>query len=390
MDVAQFLALAGAVLLVAIVVDHAQLALAIVRPPVSRPSLSRYPSVSVIRPIRGLDVGAEGNLRAALASDYPGEVETLFVLDDESDPARPLIEALVRENSAAGVRCQLLYAGPPPAGRTGKLNAMIVGAARAHGELLAFGDSDTRPAPHLLRKLIERLLATPEAGDTFAPVVVAGRARTAGDVGYALLVNGWYGPQVARAARGTGALPFIMGQLMVFRREALARAGGLECADGQLVDDMYLGACIRRAGYTNVMIGHPLAVETGGMPLSAFVRLFRRWLLFSRNGLPGMFTGRSWLRGFALGASLVVMIAALAVHPVAAIPAALALLAALLSPLALHRRFGGAKVAWRHLWMVIALPLGGPLLILWSLIQRRVEWRGRDYPLDLHARLRPT
>jgi ceramide glucosyltransferase len=390
MSLPAVLALFGLVLLVAIAVAHLRLKEAIARPPAGPPSLARYPSLSVVRPIRGLDVGARGNLRAALKSDYPGEVETLFVLDDPADPSRPLVEEMVRAENRAGGRCQLLYAGAPPPGRTGKLNAMIVGAARAQGELLAFGDSDTRPAPELLRLLVEALLADPRIGDTFAPVVVNAKAETAGDVGYALLVNGWYGPSVARAAMPRGELPFIMGQLMVFRREALAAAGGLECADGQLVDDMYLGACVQRAGYRNVMIPHPLAVTTGGMALGAFLKLFRRWLLFSQSGLPGGFTGRNWLRGIALGAALVVLIAALRIDPRVALPAAIALALALYSPVALHRRFGGAPIPLHLLWVPIALPLGGPLLVLWSLARRRVDWRGRDYALDLHARLRPT
>src|SRR6185437_2764792 len=100
------------------------------------------------------------------------------------------------------------------------------------------------------------------------------------------------------------------------------------------VDDMYLGACVQRAGFRNVMIPHPLAVTTGGMSLGAFVKLFRRWLLFSQSGLPGGFTGRSWLRGLALGAALVVFLAALRIDPLVALPAAIAFAIAVFSPVA--------------------------------------------------------
>jgi hypothetical protein len=46
-----------------------------------------HPSVTVIRPVRGKDVGAAENFKAALDTGYPGEVETIFVFDDENDPA---------------------------------------------------------------------------------------------------------------------------------------------------------------------------------------------------------------------------------------------------------------------------------------------------------------
>src|SRR3954468_8294313 len=55
----------------------------------------RYPSVTVIRPIRGLDVGAEENVRALLALDYPGELELMFILDGEDDPAWPKVQEWV-------------------------------------------------------------------------------------------------------------------------------------------------------------------------------------------------------------------------------------------------------------------------------------------------------
>ena len=48
--------------------------------------LSQLPSVSVIRPVRGADVGAAENCAAALDNGYPGEIETLFVFDDADDP----------------------------------------------------------------------------------------------------------------------------------------------------------------------------------------------------------------------------------------------------------------------------------------------------------------
>jgi cellulose synthase/poly-beta-1,6-N-acetylglucosamine synthase-like glycosyltransferase len=46
-----------------------------------------YPSVTIVRPIRSLDVGAEENLRSVLAQDYPGPMEILMVFDDRDDPA---------------------------------------------------------------------------------------------------------------------------------------------------------------------------------------------------------------------------------------------------------------------------------------------------------------
>ncbi|HEY2747784.1 MAG TPA: glycosyltransferase, partial [Polyangia bacterium] len=203
----------------------------------------RYPSVTVIRPVRGKDVGAADNFRAALDTGYPGDVETLFIFDDDKDPGLPIAKEIVAEHRASGRRgtAAVVVAGAPPAGRTGKLNAMVVGQRAARGELIAFGDSDTRPDHEVLRGIVDTLLASPENGSAFAPVLVYDAPQAAGDVLYQVMQNALYSPLAAWASGEKRELPFIMGQLMVFRREALQAIGGVESVQGQLVDDMAIG-----------------------------------------------------------------------------------------------------------------------------------------------------
>src|SRR5512141_749391 len=179
-----FLVVGVVALLVAMVVwDHRRLSRAIDARVSLLPTPRRYPSISVIRPVRGLDPEAERNLAAALENVYPGPIETIFVFDDRAEPALPLARKAIEAHEAASRhgRARIVISGPPPADRTGKLNAMIAGLAQARGELVAFGDSDTRPDPLVLRQIVDKLLACPDAGAAFAPVVVAASPRTAGD-----------------------------------------------------------------------------------------------------------------------------------------------------------------------------------------------------------------
>ena len=55
--------------------------------------------------------------------------------------------------------------------------------------------------------------------------------------------------------------------------------------------------------------------------------------------------------------------------------------------LLINRRFGGAPVPLRYLWAVFALPVVAPAQLAYGLVDKRVEWRGRAYDLDAHARL---
>jgi ceramide glucosyltransferase len=384
-----FISAVGALVLLAVVQTHRRLMRGLSRSLPARTKPQSYPSVTIVRPIRGLDVGARENLQALLETAYPGELEILCVLDSESDPAYPLVRDAILERKKVGTsRVEVLIAGTPPPGRTGKLNAMLLGTERASGDLVAFNDSDTRPRPELLRGLVDTLLSNPRAGAVFAPIVAVADRPRAGDVGYSLLVNAWYSPAVALAAGPQGELPFIMGQFMVFRREALDAIGGIRCAEGQLVDDMYIGKCVAKAGWLNLMIAEPLPIAIGGMGMIQFLRTFRRWVLFSQGGLPRSFTRVNWARGIFAWAAYLALAAAFALgHPAAAILPAGAVVAFAASQLRLQQRLGGPSVPVQYLWIAPVLPIAGALVALSTRIWRSVDWRGRSYSLERGARL---
>lgn len=349
------------------------------------------PSITVVRPVRGLDVDAAQNLAAALDNEYPGEVETIFVFDDVLDPGFATVRKAIAEHVAAGRRgtAMIMVVGQPPPTMTGKLHAMVAGLARAKGELIAFGDSDTRPHPHSLRLAVETLLTTDRAGSVFVPVVATEIPQTAGDVGVALMLNGLYGPAVARTVSKTGEMPFIMGQLMVFRRETLKALRDLQTVSGELVDDMRMGMDVVAAGYRNVVTADTLPIVVRGLGLAEFIRMFRRWLIFSRSGLPTWsFKAPVWLRGVEFWLGFLMTALALSYGQyAAAILAAATVVAVSASMVRLHRILGGAAIGWRHAWVPAAILMAGPLLLVSAIVKPEVTWRGRTYQLDARSKL---
>jgi ceramide glucosyltransferase len=349
------------------------------------------PSITVIRPVRGLDVDADKNVAAALDNDYPGEVETIFVFDDELDPAFGAVRRGIAAHLAAGRRgtAMIMVAGPPPPTMTGKLHAMIAGLGEATGNLVAFGDSDTRPHPNSLRKLVEKLLTTERAGSAFVPVVATEPPQTAGDVGVALMLNGLYGPAVAGTVRKSGDMPFIMGQLMVFRRETLRALHDLQSVRGELVDDMRIGMHVVAAGYRNVVSEDTLPVVMRGLGFLQFARMFRRWLIFSRSGLPSWsFKLPVWLRGAEFWLGLLIATLALFSRQYAvAMVGAATVVAVSVSLVRLHRALGGAAISWRYAWVPAMVLLLGPVILLSAILKPEVAWRGRTYHLDGRSRL---
>lgn len=385
-----FIAIAGALLLASALWDHYRLARAIRRRSVPSPLLVNYPSLTMIRPVRGLDVEAATNAAAALDTGYPGEVETLFVLDDESDPALPVLRKVIAAHTGAGGgSARLIFAGPPPAGRTGKLNAMIAGLAQARGELVGFGDSDTRPDRLVLRRVVEKLMTTPNAGAAFAPVIMREPPHSAGDAGVAVMMNGIYGPAVTWTARHFGDVPFIMGQLMVFRRQALADLGDLAQLSGELVDDMAIGIRLSALGWRNVTSAHPLPIVVRGLGHRDFAFMLRRWLIFSRSGLPARsFKLSLWIRGARFWVGGILTLAALVTgHAGVALLPVASVLTVGLSVGRLHRTLGGAPLHLRYGWMPFLLFAIAPFALFTALLRPQVNWRGRTYQLDLRSRL---
>jgi ceramide glucosyltransferase len=386
------LALIGLLLVAEVVYRHRRLARAI--GPVAEPKpLGGHPSLSVIRPVKGLDAGLEDNLRSAFDVAWPAPLEILFVFDDDREPALPAVRrAIARDREAQGhTRAEILFCGAPPPGRTGKLHAMIAAAERARGEILAFVDSDVRTDPEVMDDLVATLLSADDVGSSFAPIVVSEPPRTLGDAVYALLLNALYTPDATRVARrNRGELPFILGQCMAMRRDAIDAIGGLEAAQGQIVDDLYIGQLMRAAGLKNRMGTRPVRIVQFGLSPGEALRTYTRWITFSRRGLPdwrfkapiALRVGEFWLgvvgAGLAAGAGWPLVAGAFAAVA-AAVTASLA---------RLQTHVTGRALAWRHKLAPAALCALAPVVVARIyLLQRQMGWRGRTYALDPRARL---
>lgn len=350
--------------------------------------LPRYPSLTVVRPIKGVDAGARENLRVALDNGYPGWVETLFVLDDEREEVLPLVEEAIEAHRGRG-EARILFCGEPPPGRTGKLHAMMAGVAEAEGELIAFADSDIRPGPEALAALVETLISSGRAGSAFAPVVVASPPRTVGDAAYALTLNGIYGAAVATAVLlARGELPFVMGQLMVVDRDALRAIGGLESVEGQLVDDMYIGARLKEVGYRNVVSPAPVPIIQEGLSGVEFLGIYRRWIAFSLSGIDRSFTLASFRHCVLFWVAMALGALAFALGSFVTLALlGLALLGTSWSVKRGHDALGGAPLGWRYAWVSFGLMVLTPLLYPTIFARRVVPWRGRSYAIDASGRL---
>jgi ceramide glucosyltransferase len=378
-------------IMVAVFVEHEKILRVVRRRPLP-PALDHYPSVTVIRPIRGLDCEVEKNIQAGLDTGYPGHVDTIFVFDDESEPALPIVEKVLTARTMEGHRdrTQIVICGQPPANRTGKLNAMLAGMERATGELIAFADSDIRSDMDTLRIMVEKLLTTENAGSAFPWAIVTSKPRTAGDVGIVAMLNSLYIPMASILyAKRDENLPFILGQYMVFERETLDEVIALDEMKGQLTDDLHMGSLVNAGGLKNVIAPCSVGIIQHGVgPRDAFDQ-YVRWMHYSRSGMrdwsykiPSFVRAGLYLTGLALGT------VALAKGFWGA--AALGLGASLMvnyTMIKIHNRVGGGRISPQH-WLIPGLFfILFPLVLLRVYTQKHLEWRGRTYALNSEANL---
>jgi len=382
-------AAAGLVLATVGVFHHRRLSLALAPRPLP-PRLDDYPSITVIRPVKELDPEADENTRAALRHGYPGPVQTIFVFDDDTDPALPVIRAAIEADDPERDpgSCEILFCGEPE-GRTGKLNAMVHGLARATGEVVAFVDSDVRWNRDALRIAVETLAADPKAGSASAPVVVTPPPQNITDACSALLLNGLYGTAARQATMEQGGeLTFILGQLMVFRREALHAISNLEDTAGNLVDDIQIGHQVSNAGFRNLVTSHPIDIIWLGSTWTDFIQNFRRWMTFSRGFNDWSFQRPiAWRASVFFGGFIGAIALAASGHALASIPWWCAAAVVTASLVLLHEQMGGAKLRVRHWISPAVLLLIIPFVFARVYTQRSVSWRGRTYQLDGTGRL---
>jgi ceramide glucosyltransferase len=367
--------------------SHNSMSLAIQCQRISLP-LSEYPSVSIIRPIKGLDVNARDNIVSSLEHGYEGDIEILFIFDDESEPAIPIVKESL--SNYPEVNARIIYSGQPKQGWTGKLNAMLVAYEHAEGDLIAFADSDIQTDERTLSSLVECIMGSDQIGASFAPVVGINKSETWGDAGYNMMLNGLYAPALSELVlKSDNELSFVMGQFMIFKREALESIGGIKSAKGQLVDDMYLGSKVAEAGYYNSVSSHPVSIVQSNLSFGNFWSIFKRWIAFSRSGLSSAdLKFKSWIRGLIFWFSLIGTIFYFSIGNICIFSMlVITNLSLNISIIRLHSVTGGSHLKYRYWFIVPFLFLSAPIIYFSIFFNREVEWRGRNYSLRSDAKL---
>ena len=106
------------------------------------------PSVSVLKPVKGVDADAYENFASFCRQDYPN-YEVPFGVADSADPVVGVVERLRADFPARKISLVQV----PVGGGNPKSDSLDRLAAQASGELLVMSDGDVRVAPDYLRRV---------------------------------------------------------------------------------------------------------------------------------------------------------------------------------------------------------------------------------------------
>jgi ceramide glucosyltransferase len=237
------------------------------------------PEVSILKPVYGLDREAYENFASFCRQDYP-DFEVLFCITDEGDPARPVIEQIIRDFPARSIR---LLVGSEPLGASDKVNKLCRMAREARHHVLIVSDSDVRVDPGFIRAVV-----APFADSQVGGVTCLYRGLTDGSVAADLEALGNsadFAPGVL-VSRLFGSLNFMLGAVMATTKKHLAEIGGFESIVDYFCDDYELGNRIAARGYRVELSRFPVDIV---YPRETMLDAFRhqvRWNLSVRYSRP--------------------------------------------------------------------------------------------------------
>lgn len=337
---------------------------------VGLPGVPSTEPISILKPLAGLDLDLESNLRTFFEQDYPA-FEILFAVRNENDPAASVVASLQREYPTIASRLVITGEPPYPNAKVYSLDRMLAVAAN---DLAVMSDSDIRVTPTLLRTIAAEFRDQRLGVATCPYRAVPGSSVWSRLEATGMNTDFWGSALVARMLEG---MHFAVGPTIAARRGVLQSIGGFERLKDYLAEDFVMGKFAADAGHGVILSSYVIEHHIGDSTLRENVAHRLRWARSTRRSRPAGYIGQ--LLTMPLPLALAVCACSPALWPVLPITFIVRSLAAYtVSARVLH-----ARINW------ILLPIEDVIgFCFWiaGFFGNTISWRERRYRIFADGR----
>jgi ceramide glucosyltransferase len=251
------------------------------------------PSISILKPLSGIDDGLEENLRSFFEQRYRS-FEILFALRSGKDPAVAVVERLRAEYRSIPSRLMIVGDAPYPNAKVFSLDRML---AAAQFDLVVMADSDVRVTADALATVAAEF-ADPNLGLATCPYrAVPGRSFWSTLEAIGLNTEFFSGVLVARMLEG---MKFALGPTIAARRETLQAIGGFDAVKDFLAEDFVMGRLAAQRGFGVILSSCVIEHRIGAQRLGPNLRHRLRWNRSTRRSRPAGYVGQLFTNPFPI------------------------------------------------------------------------------------------
>lgn len=343
-----------------------------------KPDGSFTPPVSILKPVKGLDVQAYQNFESFCQQIYP-EYELLFGVADPDDPVIPVIKRLQQNFPKLTIRLIII---PYFIGTNRKASTLHFLAAQANYEMLVICDSDMRVNDDYLMRVVSPLsnekvglVTCPYRGEL--PITFTARLET-------LYLGVTFLPSVI-VGRKVLKMRFALGSTAVVRKKVLKEIGGFASIANYLADDYQLGFHIANLGLRVVLSDYVVRTILGATTFKEQWDREVRWLQCTRISRPWEYPGL--LLSFSTPLSAILVLIS---------PFNFSYWVYLITSILLRWSVGWLVAGYtndsesrRWLFWLPLRDMLSALVWLVALLLRHIVWRGEEYNLNSDGLLEP-
>lgn len=340
-------------------------------------------AISILVPVKGLDEGAFDNYQSYFDQILPDGSEIIFSVEDEEDPAVPILKQICELNSLR--RSKIIFSGKDDV-HEGKMHNLTEGLKHAEGKLIVFIDSDVR----LTNASYIYDFVTPLYDTTVGMVTCFQACYKASTLGSGLIgimsnadMVGYFSTLYVY-----DRLDVANGAVLALKKESLEEIGGLKDLRNTILNDTGLARKVTASGKKIAFSLSPARIYSHKSTIREWWRQATRWhvAMYSYMNLfeyflyaitrLGLFFSMLYI--FLSNGSLTSMILASCV--IAARTVSFAVINGFIIK---------DKSSWKYFGLIYLIDLLNIVFILKPVFSKKIFWRGRSYLVQKNAYLKP-